>query len=233
MRFPRTALIPIAVAWCVLSPLTGHSDENDLYLIELQVLVATGQKVTMVAGNAVTSEELVSVGDVSHMTVGDMTVDLSAELMWAGQAKPPAGSGIELLTAPSLRVRANQAAAMRSGSTVQYLEQTKEGCYAVRTLPADISPGIFLDLVPGAGSKDERGVETVELDLKLRISTIGERAPVPGFQLDVGRPIVRSKETASRYRYRLGRWNLVTSYITREPEKETLLVLIRVTRPAA
>jgi hypothetical protein len=226
----KSALTLTAVFLILSTTGQAENDPDDHYVIELQVLVASDQQLVMQSRSVTTEEDLTSVGGVYEMTVGDITVDLEADLMWNGKAEPPKDSGIELLAAPRISVKANQSASMRSASTVQYFEQQDDDCFVLRALPPDASPGIFLDVKPEAGPTDQKGAETVDLDLTLRISTLGERAALPGVSLDVGRPTLHSRETSSAYRYRLDRWNVISSHITQEPKKETLVLLIRVTR---
>ncbi len=221
---------------------TSAAEPPDLYVIELQV-VATSHKWTLDARSVHTAEDktplgtaesLTTVGGILSMKIGDLEVDLESNEMWAGEANPPEGSGIEVLTAPRIVVPAGEEAQLRIGSAAQFLELRDNDCFTVETLPPDASPGFNLELVAEGGPPEEDGAETVSLDLTLRVATIGERQPLPGVTLDVGRPKILTQEINSRYTYPLERWNLVTSHISRdptEPDGEKLLVLIRVTRP--
>ncbi len=238
LRF-RTLLVTIICLALSFVPGARGEDYSDQYVITLQVIV-TDQKFTMDCQRIDTgedSDDLISVGDIYAMTVGDIVLDLESDLIWNGQATPPENSGIELLTAPQLVVPAGESAELRTGATVQYFEKQNEDCYVVRTLPLDSSPGIFMEIMPTAGPDGEDGVETVHLDFKVRIVTIGERAPVPGVNLDVGQPNgIHMKGIESTYTYSLDRWNVISSHLARddaEKNGEKLLILVRVKRPPA
>lgn len=209
-----------------------NADESgpQYYLIESQVLVVTGQKMTMISRSSQQHEDVLSAKNIDTIKIGDLSLDLDADWIWSTPDGPPPDSGIELLTAPRVVVQAGGQVQTRSAKSVQYLEPGDNGCLEVRSLPAEDSPGFFLDLVPRPGPADETGAETVDLKLKLRISTLGERAVIPGVNLDVGRPALHSKEIESVYHYRLGKWNLISSYLSPEPEKQVLVVLLRVSR---
>jgi hypothetical protein len=216
----------------VLAASGGASDDPDRYVIETQVIV-TDRSFTMEAHSASTDTEVVSVGDVDTMTIGDEELDLAADWIWGSEAGPPEDSGIELLTAPRMVVPAGERAQLRSGAAVQYLEQRDDDCFTLETLSPEASPGVYLEVKPVAGPRQD-DLETVDLDYMLRVSTIAGREVIPGVGLDVGRPTIQTKEVSSRHRCTVGRWSLLTTHISRdpnEPETDKLIVLIRVSRP--
>lgn len=227
MKKSATILVCLLLAGSYL-----NADESgpQYYLIEAQVLVVTGQKITMESGSAHDDEDVLSAKSMDTLKIGDISLDLDADKIWSTPDGPPPDSGINLLTAPRVVVQARGRVQSRMARSVQYLEPSDNGCLEVRSLPADASPGFFLDAVPRPGPPGENGAETVDLKLKLRLSTLGERAVIPGVDLDVGRPTLHSKEIESVYHYRLGKWNLISSYLSLEPEKQLLVVLLRVSR---
>jgi hypothetical protein len=237
MNWPQD--LAVAALCLTLSGATAATAEDQprTFVIQFQVLVlATGVPFTAETHRADSGDELAWVGAIDTMRVGEVELDLDSDLMWNGQAEPPAGSGIELLTAPQVVIAEGTTGVVRSGSAIQYLERRDEGCYSVQTLPPDASPGVVLTVVPKTGPDQEDGTKTVDLDFSVRIATIGDRQPVAGLDLDVGRPTINAKEVKSRYNYPLGRWNLLTSHFSRDPAKpdgERLLVLVRAKRRPA
>ena len=212
---------------------TGIAAEKkvDVYQIDLKVLVTQGQSFEIEAGNVVPDDDPFFIGGIDAISIGDIRLDLDADKIWNGKASPPEDSKIEVLTTPSLRVEENGQAVLRSATTVQYFQKAGEDCYTIHTLPPETSPGVFVEVFPRKGPDREDGAETVELDLTLKVNTIGGRASVPGVWIgfEVGAPTMSSKEMVSKHLYSLGRWHAIGTFLSRGPERETLLVLLRAT----
>ena len=228
-----------AAVLCFLPSVLIAAAEPDAaqYVVQIQIAVAAGGVSFKTEAHHVTTDDggdLTTVGEIDTMRVGELELDLDSASMWGGHDTPPDGSGVEVLSAPQIVIPAGTKGTVRSGSAVQYLERRDAECYTVHTLPREASPGIVLTLEANPAPAADDGGETATLDFTLRVSTISRREPVPGLDLDLGRPTINTKEVDSRLNARLGHWNLLTSHITRDPdavEPETLLVLVRLIRP--
>lgn len=235
-RFPAAAVL------CLLpgALIAAAEAASAPYVVQVQIAVAARDVSFNAEAHSVTTGDgtgFTSVGEIETMRVGDLELDLDSPSIWGGHDTPPEGSGVELLSAPQVIIPAATKGTVRTGTVAQYqyLERRDADCYIVQTLPPEASPRIVLTIVPTPGPPTDDGRATVTLDFHLKVTTIGNREPVPGLNLDVGRPIIASNEVDRRLTARLGRWNLLTSHIGRNPdaaEPETLFVLVRITRRA-
>lgn len=222
----------VVACWLVFPVVAVSTDqpEAEVYIIAFQIVTTDrGWMESQAIDDAGSPPR-----EIRRLTIGDLVVDLDAEHLWNGRPTPPDGSGVTVLSMPRVAVPADEKGTMRSGSTygAQYLEWDGNGCYQAKTLPPELHPGLVIDVVPhGNRPSDQPG--TVYLDLHLKVSTLGEREPVHGLDLDVGKPTVRIDEFDTHGRFRLDRWSLVTTQLSRDltnrPD-ETLLVFVRASR---
>jgi hypothetical protein len=119
---------------------------------------------------------------------------------WNGRARPPACPEATTLAEPTLTTLAGQKATIFVGSDqpLQYFGRLDDGRFELRSLSA--RTGLTLtEAVADEG-------ETLLLSpFELSIDAAGEREPIPGVELDVGKPIISSERAAFILRVKPGR----------------------------
>lgn len=235
MKRETLAVLWMIVALGVSTPLNATDDSSSLrYLIQFQVVVTDEEQISITSRQMELDRVVASATEVSTITIGDLTLDLDDDHLWGGQPIPSEGSGIKVLSKPRVSIPPGGAAKMRSGgpSEIQYLELQGEDCYSVSTLLPDFTPGLIIEVAAQEGRPDDQP-GTVYLDIKTQVTILGGREPVPGLNLDVGKPTVQFFELNTHKRFRLDRWNLMTSQVSRDLtnlDAETLLVFFRASR---
>jgi len=226
--------VAVGLALCATATVGGDRSA-DTYLMEFQIVVTNKQQIE-IQSSAITSDgNLTTATEVSLMRIGDMTLDFDAEFLWDGRSVPPEDAGITVLSMPQLIVPAGEKATVRSGSSgqVQFLERQEGDCYKIQSLPPEFAPGVFIEVVPRIAQPDDPP-NTVRLDLSLEVTVVTTREILPGVNLDVGRPnLIKQESYTKDHRFRLDRWNLMTTHLSRDlanPNQETLVVFLRVSR---
>jgi hypothetical protein len=145
-----------------------------------------------------------------------------------------ASRGLDVLAAPRVTVVAGQEAAIRIGTTgPHYFVPAQEGTYRHMRVEEDIGTDlkVIVDTVPG-----DPGRAALSLDFSLR--EIVGREPLPGVDLDVGPPIVRSREMKTTVTTRLGEWLCLGTGTASDgqgptPRHGPLFILVRVVQEKA
>lgn len=230
----------LSVLWLIvgigLPILVGAADDSPdhHYLVEFQVVVAVEERIAFTSRLMESDGVVTPASGVSTLTIGDLVLDLDKDDLWGGRPEPPEDAGITVLSMPQLIIPAGEKATLRSGgqTEIQYLEWQSENCYTVKTLPPEFPPGLLIEVASREGRPDDQP-GTVYLDMKIQVTVVGERVPVRGLNLDVGKPAVQTNELNTHKRFQLGRWDLLTTQFSRElknRDAETLLVFMRASR---
>lgn len=154
-------------------------------------------------------------------------------LMDDGGLEVPEGASAEVVSSPRITTLPHQRASLRSGldGPLEYFERVEDGSYRVVRGSRDEIPRVVLDVTAAPG--DDAG--TVTLTVGLAITVMTGREPLEGTQLDVGRPILESREVGTvMLRVPLGAWRLVSALVAQPenvPYSQYLLVFFRVDGP--
>jgi len=194
---------------------------------EIQV---KGESVEMQPSQGSTKAGNISIGALGHLQIGQWTVtfDENGSLLWNGEPGPPAEANVELITEPRLHVIAGKKAMIMTRSLLQYFESTGDGLFALRTSGEEDAPGVELGCMV-TPEKDNR----VVLDIDLKLTLMESREEIPGVKLDVGRPILLTREIATRLKIAQDQWALVSAQQVESASGEEghfLLCLLRVRR---
>jgi len=153
------------------------------------------------------------------------------ELTWNGSFDMPADVSAEMLSSPRVGVLPNQKATLRAGyPPIEYFDFLDDGLYRLHTTERAESPRIALDVTVSPG----RAAETVDLDIGFALAVMTGREPVTGTHLDVGRPIVVTRELNTSLEMRLGEWRLLSALLTQPAETDSrqyLLIFLCVDPP--
>ncbi|MEP0846235.1 MAG: hypothetical protein HRF50_05365 [Phycisphaerae bacterium] len=103
---------------------------------------------------------------------------------------PPSSPPWEIVTAPRVLVAIGQSASISVGRPIPFLKQQDDLCLAVET-DESLFEGVSLTLT--ATRADEEGVRFERM--RLKVSRAVGRQPLEGVPLDVGRPIIDTRET--------------------------------------
>jgi hypothetical protein len=125
-------------------------------------------------------------GHVLRYSNGALTTQ-STEAATDASRKPP----WQIVAAPRLRVAVGQDAQMTIGQPISYLEKRDDGCLELRQEPGQVE-GVNLSLKVERAAEKEIRFQPIEL----KFSRVAGRQPVPDVPLDVGRPIIDSRETS-------------------------------------
>jgi hypothetical protein len=111
------------------------------------------------------------------------------------------GKSAEILTGvtgPSLRVPLGRVTGLKMGLGVNvnqlcYLVRTGEKTFELEQLPADVrnALGLTIDLTPRAVPSDA-GLINIS-PLKITFTTVDAREPIPGVDLEIGKPIISTR----------------------------------------
>ena len=139
------------------------------------------------------------------------------------EAAEAANHRMQLLSAPSLRMLEDQEGSIviSDNTPVQYFEPLRDNTYALETLSAN---GGITTTVRIAGVIANARERTVDLSLKATL--VGERTPIEGLSLDVGKPKVFAAEHTGSHALPIGSW---ASLIGSTQANGALLVFMRVT----
>lgn len=130
---------------------------------------------------------------------------------------------IATLSAPSLICLVGQKASIEIGAQVAYLVPMEDDCLKL-VMSEDLLEGLSIHMVV-----DKADATRVSFkDLRIKMSTVVERAAIPGVPFDVGRPIVRSTETSSSFSLEPGSMALITLPVLTE-QNSLLFVLVKAT----
>ena len=136
---------------------------------------------------------------------------------------------LSVLSAPSITCLADQEALIRVQSEVQYFERTKNGTFALRSLPEDESAGVRLKTT--ASNTRDRGQVSVKVDLQ--INTLKDRKKLPDVSLDVGSPVMQTRNISTQIVIPVGQWMWIGGQQLQDiasGKPEHLLILLKVTR---
>ncbi len=138
----------------------------------------------------------------SAIKLGERTCPVSDSSMnlpepGASDSPSPAGSptadpAFKVLTAPRLLVNPGQQAELTVGRPVTYLEPTADGLFRALDLQESFEGLTFKTVA----NHDAEG-RVVLSSLDLTLSEVSSRLPVPGLNLDAGRPLMRTAEVTA------------------------------------
>ena len=139
--------------------------------------------------------------------------------------------GVNVLAAPKIITGAGNEAIIRVQSDLQYFECQTNGSFALKTIPDEESPGVHLaaTMNPAADSK-------VDLDIDFRFNILVKRKSIPGVSLDVGLPLMKTREIKTKIGLCLNQWILFGGLRLQDvssERQEYLAILVRVTVPRA
>lgn len=191
-------------------------------LVEAIVFTSSGGPAPSVQGSAPAEDSGPTVwAGVDRIQLGDVTLSLGKEPLWNGQSMPPEGSGIQILSMPRLEVRPGAKAVVRSSSSpVQYLEAASADCYVLKTLPVEDGPGVRLEIQPSL-----RGAR-ISSAVTATVRYVSRRQPIPGVDLDVGPPILSTRELRATVAAEPGTWLAVVARLGSATQEEAAYVLI-------
>lgn len=146
-------------------------------------------------------------------------------LFGAWQAK----DDVSVLSSPSIIAPAHQEAVIRVQSEVQYFERTKDGTFALRSLPEDESAGVRLSTT----TSQTENKDQVSINIDLQVNTLRDRKKLSGVSLDIGRPLMQTRNIKTQIVIPLGQWMWLRGQQLQDVasgKREHLMVFLRVTR---
>jgi hypothetical protein len=215
---------------------TGNGGAAEPYVIDARIIAvaARGEKDIAIMGSRASvptgdEEGPVVVGGIDEIRIGDLviTFDGGDEILWNGETEPPADAGVEVLMSPRMKATAGQPAGVVVASKLQYFHREDTGAWTLRATEQESAPGIeFICTV----EPEEANMVAVEYDLKLVV--MEGREKIEGVHLDVGRPVLRTRQMASRVMIQPGQWTVISGEMVEEARDgkkgDFLLVLLRV-----
>jgi hypothetical protein len=233
-RFPAVQLVFFSSA---LSLVAAPADAGEVYVIDARIIaipLRAEESVTIVsappdsraAGVPRGLEEIATGVTELHLGALSITFGEGGEILWNGTPGLPEERGIEVLSEPRLRTEPGQEVVVRAGSRLQYFEPLGEGRFAVRVTDPELAPGLELRCTARPTQNGR-----VILDYDLRLVVLAARMRIPGVSLDVGKPILRTRQVAHQVLVDLDRWSVIASRMAGEDggdRDDVLLFLLRV-----
>ncbi len=145
------------------------------------------------------------------------------ELSWSGRSEP-ANRSIVRLASSTLIAREGQYAEIRVGDStpIQYFEPLKtEAGVAFRLRTSDEKTGFTASVIVSSLEDPQE----VDVQLSVSVGIVGERSPLDGVFLNVGKPSVVRSEHSDTYRTPLGKW---ASLLGSTDTNSALLLLLKV-----
>ena len=109
---------------------------------------------------------------------------------WDGQDRPATGKKVELIASPRVMVAMPNTFVISVGSPqpVQYFEKRADGLFELKTTQEEVGLRISARVEKGEAER------IVLRDLTIGLRSIEKRKAIEGVQLDVGQPIVETRE---------------------------------------
>lgn len=136
----------------------------------------------------------------------------------AGTDEVPANWNV--LTAPRVMVYPGQSGSISVGHQVPYMEMADDGCLRVVENSA-ASEGISVEVTADVGPD-----QTVLIrSLRVKISQVLDRTPIPGVPFDVGAPVINTRETQTSFRIAADKVALLRMPRVSEDNPEVMLAV--------
>ncbi len=145
------------------------------------------------------------------------------ELRWSGRSEPAIRSIVRLASS-TLIAREGQYAEIRVGDStpIQYFEPLKtEAGVAFRLRTSDEKTGFTASVIVSSLEDPQE----VDVQLSVSVGIVGERSPLDGVFLNVGKPSVVRSEHSDTHRTPLGKW---ASLLGSADTNSALLLLLKV-----
>ncbi len=224
----KQSIYPIIVA---LLPFCANAAEDKLfYTVEAKFIQMPAHAEIAILGDSIeVAKDASCYGPNVEIRAGGKSVVRATGEKLDIDAVEGSSRGLDVLAAPRVMVRAGQRAAIRIGTTgPHYFVPAQEGTYRHMRVEEDIGTDlkVIVDTVPGHPDR-------AALDLDFSLREIVGREPLPGIDLDVGPPIVRSREMKTTVTTRLGEWlclgtGTASAAPGSAPRHGPLFVLVRV-----
>jgi len=125
-----------------------------------------------------------------------------------------------VLTAPRVMVYPGQSGSISVGHQVPYMEMADDGCLRVVENSA-ASEGISVEVTADVGPD-----QTVLIrSLRVKISQVLDRTPIPGVPFDVGAPVISTRETQTSFRIAADKVALLRMPRVSEDNPEVMLAV--------
>ncbi|HVU17854.1 MAG TPA: hypothetical protein VHD32_13085 [Candidatus Didemnitutus sp.] len=141
-----------------------------------------------------------------------------AEYRWSSGAAAPAA--FAAVPVQSIRMAFDQPATIRCAAPTQYLEKQADGTLRVREIAAD-SPDVPRYLLTFLAKATENALQ-VRVACRAEIATVLSREPIPGVELEVGRPRLNVRRDEVELTTAVGAWNAL---LLRAPKENDYSVL--------
>ncbi len=141
---------------------------------------------------------------------------------WDGKPSPPDSKKVVLLSSPKVIALSGTAFEIWVGSEqpIQYFEKLPDGRFELKTMPGKTGLGLS-----GTVESAQPG-QVILRDLTILLRSIESRVPIEGVDLDVGQPIVASRECKASIALSPGR---DCGILLQTERYGTLIVRVRVT----
>lgn len=151
--------------------------------------------VVLIDGN-VSAFGVVIVSEGATIRAGDMTFHIEGGQLRPVATKDGAADSLDSQTiaAPRILTRLGQVAMISIGATVPYLVLRDDGCLLVEE-SEDVSEGMELSVK--IDHADAERISFASVDMK--ISSVVDRQALAGVPFDLGRPVIRTMSTSSRF----------------------------------
>ena len=125
------------------------------------------------------------------------------EYRWnSGEAEP---ASIASVPVQPLRIQFNQPATIRCTAPTQYLEKQADGTFRIREIAAD-SPDVPRYLLTFVAQPADNAALNLLVTCRSEIATVLSREPIPGVDLDVGRPRLSVRQDEVKLAMRVREW---------------------------
>jgi hypothetical protein len=141
------------------------------------------------------------------------------EYRWnSGEAAP---ASIASVPVQPLRIQFNQPATIRCTAPTQYLEKQADGTFRIREIAAD-SPDVPRYLLTFVAEPADNAALNLLVTCRSEIATVLSREPIPGVDLDVGRPRLSVRQDEIKLAMRVGEW---AALLLRAPKENDYSIL--------
>ena len=120
-----------------------------------------------------------------------------------------------------LRIQLNQPATIRCMSPTQYFEKQADGTFRIREIAAD-SPDVPRYLLTFVAKPADNAALNLLVTCRSEIATVLSREPIPGVDLEVGRPRLSVRQDEIKLAMRVGEW---AALLLRAPKENDYSIL--------
>ena len=159
--------------------------------------------------------------ELKEGSIGDDEALRKWAIRWSAQ------KGVDIMSLPSIAAPEDEKSVIRIQSKVEYFERTKDGNFALKSLPEDESAGVRLNYTAKAADKG-----SVSVDIALQINTLSDREKISEVSLDVGRPVMETQKVQTKVTMPFGQWRWIATQKLQDIDSgkhEHLLILFKVT----